>query len=252
MSKHHKGSHKHDKEHAASNDALGALREEITEKAINIVQTVMPAKVLKLDELFAKHPDFNIDFAKVSDPVVFTLAKDTKDDEVSKKRKISDSAHAANDNSTINTTEVPANNNILKMLDVLKGELLELIEMINTVKIWIQLNIPRIEDGNNFGVSIQEETVNELGRAEDVGFNALEAMTKYFLSRAKIVSKVLKYPGIVDYRHSLKELDEKEYINLRLCCLDLRNNYAILHDMIMKNMEKIKTPRSNNHLASIF
>ena len=62
--------------------------------------------------------------------------------------------------------------------------------MINTVKIWIQLNIPRIEDGNNFGVSIQEETVNELGRAEDVGFNGLEAMTKYFLSRAKVVSKV--------------------------------------------------------------
>ncbi len=43
---------------------------------------------------------------------------------------------------------------------------MELVEMLNTVKIWIQLNIPKIEDGNNFGVSIQEETVSELGRAE--------------------------------------------------------------------------------------
>ncbi len=42
----------------------------------------------------------------------------------------------------------------------------QLVEAINTVKMWIQLNVPRIEDGNNFGVSIQEETINELGRAE--------------------------------------------------------------------------------------
>lgn len=33
----------------------------------------------------------------------------------------------------------------------LKKEFLELIESANTIKIWIQLNIPRIEDGNNFG-----------------------------------------------------------------------------------------------------
>jgi hypothetical protein len=50
--------------------------------------------------------------------------------------------------------------------------------MINTVKIWIQLNIPRIEDGNNFGVSIQEETVSELSRAEVNIINVL--VTQFF------------------------------------------------------------------------
>jgi proteasome activator subunit 3 (PA28 gamma) len=113
------------------------------------------------------------------------------------------------------------------------------------------LNIPRIEDGNNFGVSIQEETVSELGRSEDAGFAVLETMTKYFVTRAKLVSRVVKYPDIEDYRQSVIELDEKEYINLRLCCLDLRNNYAILYDMISKNLEKIKTPRSSNHMATM-
>lgn len=44
---------------------------------------------------------------------------------------------------------------IVALLNTLKLEVLELIETINTVKIWIQLNIPKIEDGNNFGVSIQ-------------------------------------------------------------------------------------------------
>jgi len=135
---------------------------------------------------------------------------------------------------------------------VLKKEILGLIEMINTVKIWIQLNIPRIEDGNNFGVSIQEETVNELSRAEDSGFAVLESMTKYFVTRAKLMSKLLKYPTIEDYQQSILELDEKEFINLRLCALDLRNNYTILHDMIIKNLEKLKTPRTSHHMAAIF
>ncbi|KNC73470.1 hypothetical protein SARC_13972, partial [Sphaeroforma arctica JP610] len=62
-----------------------------------------------------------------------------------------------------------------------------------------------------------EETVNELSRAEDSGFTVLESITKYFVMRAKLASKVLKYPSIKDYRLSVNELDEKEYINLRLC-----------------------------------
>jgi hypothetical protein len=38
---------------------------------------------------------------------------------------------------------------------------------------------------------------------------------------------------------------------MRLCCLDLRNNFAIVYDMIQKNLEKIKTPRHNNHLSAM-
>ena len=44
------------------------------------------------------------------------------------------------------------------MVDIankIKSELVGLIDMCNKVKIAIQLSIPRIEDGNNFGVSIQ-------------------------------------------------------------------------------------------------
>ncbi len=57
--------------------------------------------------------------------------------------------------------------------------------------VWIQLNIPRIEDGNNFGVSIQEETLNEISRVEDPGYATLENLTKYYATRGKLVSKVV-------------------------------------------------------------
>jgi len=165
---------------------------------------------------------------------------------------LEDDGNTQEKESLIRSIKVPCNKIILELLDIIKKEILELIEMINTVKIWIQLNIPRIEDGNNFGVSIQEETVSELSRAEDSGFAVLESMTKYFVTRAKLVTKVLKYPNVEDYRQTVKELDDKEFVNLRFCALDLRNNYAILHDIIMKNLEKLKTPRSSNHMSTIF
>jgi len=230
---------------------IADLRKNIIERAQAIVHEIFPRKVLKLNDIFQNHPQLNFSLEKVEERLPIAYNADSVGpkelDQPSKKRKITEDKTDDAEQALI-----PSNKLILGLLGLLKKELLELIEMINTVKLWIQLNIPRIEDGNNFGVSIQEETVNELTRAEDSGFAVLESMTKYYVTRAKLVSKVLKYPSVQDYRQSVIELDEKEFINLRMCCMDLRNNYAILHDMILKNLEKIKTPRSSNHMSHIF
>jgi hypothetical protein len=77
------------------------------------------------------------------------------------------------------------------MSTILKRELLELVGMVNTVKTWILLNIPKIEDGNNFGVSIQEEVVTVLGRVEDAWFLFLDNTARYYSTRAKLQTKVL-------------------------------------------------------------
>lgn len=47
------------------------------------------------------------------------------------------------------------------------------------VKMWVQLLIPRIEDGNNFGVSIQEETVAELRTVEGEAASYLDQISRY-------------------------------------------------------------------------
>jgi hypothetical protein len=52
------------------------------------------------------------------------------------------------------------------------------------------MHVPKIEDGNNFGVAVQEEVLSELGRCEDFTVTSLAISTKYFLTRAKVVSKV--------------------------------------------------------------
>lgn len=47
---------------------------------------------------------------------------------------------------------------------------------------WVQLLIPRIEDGNNFGVSIQEETVAELRTVEGEAASYLDQISRCYRS----------------------------------------------------------------------
>lgn len=134
--------------------------------------------------------------------------------------------------------------------------------------------IPKIEDGNNFGVSIQEDTLAEIQSVESEAAAFFDQISRYFISRAKIVSKVAKYPHIEDYRRAVQvsrskfiapsqinenscvnqivffqcfqELDEKEFLSLWLVMCEVRNRYSSLHDIVIKNLEKLKKPRSSN------
>ncbi|XXQ36801.1 Proteasome activator PA28 C-terminal domain-containing protein [Plasmodiophora brassicae] len=218
--------------------------------ANEIIHAVLPAKVMVLQRLLKDAPEFNAPPGAVAAGIDVRPEPDDADNNGSNaKRRRMDGEVACVPRST---SALSCNSAVVAPLALLKTHLLDFIELIGTVKISIQLAIPRIEDGNNFGVSVQEETVSELSRAEDAVFNVLESIAGYFVTRAKIASKMIKYPEVQDYRMAVKELDEKMYVNVRLFCSDLRNNAALLHDLIVKNIEKIRTPRPSNHQSSMY
>ncbi|VDP95813.1 unnamed protein product [Trichobilharzia regenti] len=47
------------------------------------------------------------------------------------------------------------------------------------VRLWVQFNIPRIEDGNNFGVGIQEEILAEASSIERDACTFLDQVTRF-------------------------------------------------------------------------
>ncbi|TNN34089.1 Proteasome activator complex subunit 3 [Liparis tanakae] len=201
------------------------FREQISSEAEHLVASFFPKKLLELDQ-FLKEPILNVSDLKdihseiqfkVPEPILFTNSHEGGDVNT-KKRKLED---GLTDDSWQGGTKAP-------------------------VKMWVQLLIPRIEDGNNFGVSIQEETVAELRTVESEAASYLDQISRYYITRAKLVSKIVKYPHVEDYRRTITEIDEKEYISLKIIVSELRNQYVILHDMILKNIEKIKKPRNSN------
>ncbi|XP_062454790.1 proteasome activator complex subunit 1 [Rhea pennata] len=111
------------------------------------------------------------------------------------------------------------------------------------VSVWLQLQVPRIEDGDNFGVAVQEK-VFELFTASRTKLDGFQGrLAKYLLERGDAVAKAAKNPHVLDYRELVHALDEAEFGELLLTAAELRDLYAVLHDVVLKNMEKIRKPR---------
>ena len=141
---------------------------------------------------------------------------------------------------------VDSNAEIVELMELVKPIVREAVEAANKVKMWISYLIPRIEDGNNFGVSIQEDTLGEVRTVEAEAASFLDQISRYLLQRGRLICKAAKYPHVEDFRRSVADMDEKQFLNLRLTVTELRNHYGTLHDVITKNLDKIKTPRTNN------
>lgn len=234
---------------------LHNYRDELLKEAEDIVLNKFPAKMLEFNELlnnpkyqYARLPEI-VATADIDSVLPIPLPpieprKINNDDIASPKRqKLEEKGTPVY--GFVNGT-VKCNAKLAELMDELRPMLREAVEDVNKVKVWIQMLIPKIEDGNNFGVSIQEECLAETRNVEGEVASFLDQMSKYFTSRARIVTKIAKYPHVEDYRRAMLDTDEKQFINIRLVIIELRNNFATLHDMLFKNLEKIKKPRTSH------
>ncbi|XP_034557441.1 proteasome activator complex subunit 1-like [Notolabrus celidotus] len=138
-----------------------------------------------------------------------------------------------------------SNERVESLLHEVKPQIQTLKEKLNTVSMWVQLQIPKIEDGNNFGVAVQEK-VSELLTNTRTKIEAFQTqISKYYSERGDAVAKAAKQSHVGDYRQLVHELDHYQYWELRLVVLDIRNTYAVLFDIITKNYDKIKKPRGD-------
>ncbi|CAG9810014.1 unnamed protein product [Chironomus riparius] len=226
-------------------------KDSLIKKAEELIVHGFPAKIVQLNDLLATekfaernfndvHQDLNIN---VPEPIV----NDDDEPPTAKRARV----EAATDTTGTRVMILPngsvkCNLPICEIIKVVKPVIRGLVEDSNLLKMWISFMIPKIEDGNNFGVSIQEDTLAEIQSVESEAAAFFDQISRYFISRAKVVSKVAKYPHIDDYRRAVQELDEKEFLSLWLVLSEVRNRYCSLHDIVIKNLEKLKKPRSSN------
>ncbi|KAJ0023052.1 hypothetical protein NQD34_015186 [Periophthalmus magnuspinnatus] len=137
------------------------------------------------------------------------------------------------------------NETVDALLKDTKRQISTLKEKLNTVSLWMQLQVPKVEDGNNFGVAVQEKVFELLTntRTKIEAFQTL--LGKYSNERGDAVAKAAKSPHVGDYRALVHQLDQFLYCELRLIVLEIRNIYAVLFDIITKNYVKIKKPKGD-------
>lgn len=188
-------------------------KDELIKKAEVLITRGFPEKIVELNEIletkmFAER-NFHDVYQKVNIPVPDAIALnhvDEKDDEPPTKRARSSAAAQLSGTKVfaLPSGNVSCNTPICELIKVVKPVIRKLVEDSNLLKMWISFMIPKIEDGNNFGVSIQEDTLAEIQSVESEAAAFFDQISRYFISRAKVVSKVAKYPHIEDYRRAVQ------------------------------------------------
>jgi len=226
-------------------------KDTLIKKAEDLIVIGFPAKIVDLNNLLSTKEFAERNFSDVfqdlnvniPEPVMQTLDEDQPP---TKRARVETSDTIGTKVMILPSGSIKCNAPICEIIKVVKPVIRGLVEDSNLLKMWISFMIPKIEDGNNFGVSIQEDTLAEIQSVESEAAAFFDQISRYFISRAKVVSKVAKYPHIEDYRRAVQEMDEKQFLSLWLVLSEVRNRYCSLHDIVMKNMEKLKKPRSSN------
>merc|ERR1719232_2270597 len=83
-----------------------------------------------------------------------------------------------------------ANSTLAKSIPIYRNTIAKGIANIQTMERWLCLHIPIMEDGNNFGVSIQM-TINEsLKKRREAWVKKLDDIPSYYSSRADAIDKL--------------------------------------------------------------
>ncbi|KAH7885980.1 proteasome activator pa28 REG alpha beta subunit [Phlebopus sp. FC_14] len=217
-------------------EKLQDFRTRVASVAEDIIFQVFPAKIIELtatvESADAEDSPFHISHAPPStDAKVYplTVTATESNGPPSKRKRAEDgsaSLSLANDATNARYPElVHANKHLLTLQETIKKECAQLSDCCDKVKLWVNLTMPKIEDGDNFDT---------------------RGVRQNHLARAKICSKLIKYPNIEDYTFSLMEHDEKQLFFARQNLTDIRNIYAVMADILHKNIAKIRSPRGNN------
>ncbi len=111
---------------------------------------------------------------------------------------------------------------------------MEFMEHVDSLKMWVQLMMPKIADQKALQSSVQEELIEMSHAGRTNSLSVLDQQNRYWASRGKLISKVIRYPEVKDWIAAIEELDEKEYVSLLAMLKDLTTNYSIIYDTVHK------------------
>lgn len=252
----------------STTDALEAWQQSIRDNAITIIQKTLPEKILSLnakiaqvesdkDHFFSKTRYFDPTPIGTDTTVYAPSSRGEEQGSSSKKRKTADAAvngdtssHTDADAAHVYTGIVHTPTYLTTAFNDLRAEWDTLIDLTDALKMYINLQMPQIEDGDTFGVSIQEEALNEIVRTQDSAYNLLATPFTFHSARGDLAAKLVRYPGVRDYEEAIREHDRKAVYRLKMHLTDMRNMYAVVFDILKKNIAKISKPKSGNQMGS--
>ncbi|KAL7977737.1 hypothetical protein Chor_009686 [Crotalus horridus] len=158
---------------------VNSFKENLCVQAEELVARRFPEKVVELSN-FLKAPELNVeDLISLRAELDIPVPDPKKDEERRKQKEKEEKEDKKEEKSSKKSSEdeekappcgpVCHNDKITALLNRVKPEIQGAKEKLNVISLWLQLLVPRIEDGNNFGVAVQgdyRQLVHEIDEAE--------------------------------------------------------------------------------------
>uniref|UniRef100_A0A7N4PWX3 Proteasome activator complex subunit 2 n=1 Tax=Sarcophilus harrisii TaxID=9305 RepID=A0A7N4PWX3_SARHA len=229
---------------------VDVFRQSLFQEAEEFLSVFLPGKIIQL-HLLLKEESFNVsDLSSLRAPLDIPIPDPPpKDDEMEtdkqEKKEGKEGKRCLDSISPLvpKCGFLPGNEKVLALIDQVKPEIRTLKEKCVLVITWIQHLIPKIEDGNDFGVAIQEKVLERVTAVKTKVESFQTTIAKYFSERGDAVAKASKEMHVMDYRALVHERDEAVYRELQTIVMDLRSFYAELYHIISNNLEKITNPK---------
>lgn len=217
------------------------FRQALYHEAENLFSNLIPQKIMKLDAMLRDEAFSITDMSLLQAPLDIPIPdppspeeedmETDKNDDDDKKKKPPKCGF------------IKSNEKIVLLLEQVKPEIVAFRENIIVVSCWIQHLIPKIEDGNDFGVAIQEKILERIAavRTKAEGFQT--NINKLLSERGDAVAKASKETHVMDYRSLVHEKDQAIYCEIRVILFDIRGFYAEMYDIVNKNLDKVTNPK---------
>ncbi|KNH09518.1 proteasome activator complex subunit 3 [Perkinsela sp. CCAP 1560/4] len=143
-----------------------------------------------------------------------------------------------------NGLKFPDNNAIIESLSLLRSKAHDLVAIFDCIQDWILAHIPQIKEEDNSGVEVQETVVTQIAGYYKVVKGIYSEEMEYLARRAELETSYLKQPASDSWMRAIVLHDIQEWDDIENCWRALIRVIMLGQNLLMRNIEKLKEPRS--------
>ncbi|WVN89913.1 uncharacterized protein L203_105143 [Cryptococcus depauperatus CBS 7841] len=138
------------------------------------------------------------------------------------------------------------NKTIMECMEIIGREAEEMYFTAQDLTIWLNLEIPLIEDGNSFGAEVQKHLIDQLTETYKYANYIRDQLRLYHLKRSDVAKEWAQCPNLQDRKAAIMISDKNQHITLRGYLRRLLMLQATLLNKFERNWVKVINPKGSS------